>query len=179
MAKPAFMRERASVAPQPAAGDATVVFVRPSGYASTQLFRIIDDQGRFIGDSRASSWFAVHLPAGRHVFVAHADNTAPMVANLAAGRVYFVEVAAKMGVMSARVHLYRLAPGTENWPNVRQWLGETQAYEPDFASGQTSVDAKADDVQELIRRAHEHLGNYDAEMLQRVTLRENDGVLAY
>lgn len=59
--------------------------------------------------------FAVALPAGRHVLVVWAENTEALLADLAPGRTYFVEVSMKMGFWSARAHLYGITPRSPSW----------------------------------------------------------------
>jgi hypothetical protein len=51
-----------NAAPRP--GMASVVFLRPSGFGGLVVMTIIDDKGRFIGDSSASSCFATQMPLG-------------------------------------------------------------------------------------------------------------------
>jgi len=178
MATPRFMRETANHPPTSDPQGAVVVFVRPSSYGAQSIFRIMNGAGVFVGDSRASSWFAVRMPPGKHTFIGVGENTAPMVANLAAGRIYFVEVSAKMGAWSGpRVHLFRLAPGTDNWPRVREWLRTTTRFEPDYQGGQASI--LPEERAKRIGRAREHLSNYDADELAARTLQTTDGVETY
>ncbi len=177
VATPEYMRASASTVPSIDAASATVVFVRPSSAWPKQLFRVWTTTGRFVGESRASSWFSARIAPGRHVFVGVAGDVAPLVADLAPGRLYFVEVASKMGAWSrARVELLRLAPSTERWPLLREWLADGDAFEPDVAGGQAWLDGDVEDRDEAIRRAHEALAGYDAEALAARTLRGDDGV---
>ena len=67
---------------------ALVVFLRPSGYGSAVATTILDDRGAFLGDSIGGTEFAVALPPGQHVFLAWAENTAPLRAELLPSRVY-------------------------------------------------------------------------------------------
>jgi hypothetical protein len=154
---------------------ATVVFIRPSSYARSMKTTILDGRGTFLGDSLPKSHFAVLLPPGPHVFIAWAENTAALQATLLPGRVYFVEVAAKMGVLSARMHVLALTPRSENWAKVPEWLNETTQLVPDPAGGQAYLSSRPEDVQERIRRANEALSKYDAEELAERTLRPEDG----
>jgi hypothetical protein len=171
-----YMAESASPRPIMGVGDmATVVFIRPSSYAKSIKTTILDGRGTFLGDSLPESHFAVVLPPGQHVFISWAENTAALQATLAPGRVYYVEVAPKLGVLSARVHLLALSPRAENWDKVGEWLKETKQFVPDSAGGQRSLASRSEDVQERIRRGTEALANYDAEELAERTLRAEDG----
>src|SRR5262249_19140836 len=63
---------------QPPFDKAVVVFVRPSGFARAMSTTILEDNGRFLGDSLPESYFAVLEPPGPHVFIAWAENTAAL-----------------------------------------------------------------------------------------------------
>lgn len=154
---------------------ATVVFVRPSSYASAMRTTILDARGRFLGDSLGSSYFAVKVPPGEHVFIAWAENTAALRATLAPQRVYFVEVSSKMGAFSARMHLLAIAPRKKSWQKVDKWLAESDAYTVDEAAGQAYLRGRAEDTSERIERAKETLTKYDASELDDRTLTANDG----
>lgn len=154
---------------------ATVVFIRPSNYAAAQLTTILDSKGRFLGDALPSSYFAVKVPPGEHVFISWAENTAALRANVAAGKIYFVEVSSKLGWMSARMHLLALGPNTDNWKHIDEWLGECTPYAPDEAQGQGYLKKRAADTGERIDRALDALSKYDAAELAERTLVPTDG----
>jgi hypothetical protein len=76
--------------PQPLATDpsaATVVFA-PSGYGGGLKKMILDDKGRFLGESWGKTYFAVKVPPGEHTFIeaagqayfaAHVDEVSDVV----------------------------------------------------------------------------------------------------
>src|SRR5689334_11749984 len=99
------MRPAASgaITPDPAA--ATVVFVRPSRIGGAITSVIATTDGRFLGESQAKSYFVARLPPGDHLLVSWSESTPAMRASLAAGMIYYVEVAPKMGWGSARIQL--------------------------------------------------------------------------
>jgi hypothetical protein len=163
-----------SIAVPPEDG-ATVVFIRPSGFAPSTLVTVIDDRGRFIGQSSKQSHFAVNLPAGPHVFIAWAENTAALKADLAPGKTYFVEVAPKMGAFSARAHLLAVTPKSESWSKLPEWLSQTAGYTPDRTAGQAFLDAKHDDTLERVRRGIDALAKYSPEELAERMIRAEDG----
>lgn len=156
---------------------ALVVFVRPSGYASSVATTILDDQGAFLGDSIAGSQFAVLVPPGPHLFLAWAENTAPLVATVLPGRVYYVEVAPKLGFWTPRVHLLAINPRTDSWRELSLWMSQSNQLIPDVAAGQAYLNERQADVAERIRRARERLGELDPEELTERTLRPEDGVI--
>ncbi|AKU95356.1 hypothetical protein AKJ09_02020 [Labilithrix luteola] len=159
-----------------AAGDmATVVFIRPSGFAGSQRATVLDGQGRFLGDSLPESYFAVKVPPGEHVFISWAENTGALRATLAAGKVYFVEVSPKMGAFSARVHLLAITPRASSWKKLDEWIAESKAYVPDEVHGQAYLASRKNDVAERIRRANEALNkDYSRDELDERTLLPTD-----
>lgn len=162
-----------NAAPRP--GMASVVFLRPSSYGGVVVMTIIDDKGRFVGDSTASSCFATQMPPGKYTLIGWAENTAAVTAELAADKVYYVEVAPKMGVWSARVQLLALTPRSENWDEVGGWLAECERFTSDEPSGQAYLNGRKEDVQERIRRGLEILTEYTPEELSKRVLRPEDG----
>jgi hypothetical protein len=155
---------------------AVVVFVRPSRYAWGISANILDEQGRFLGDSPASGHFAVVVPPGRHMFVVWAENTDAVDAELAPGKIYFVEVAATMGALSAQMHLYAIKPTSANFPHRDEWMRNTHQWAVAGNGGQENLNQRADDVRERLRRAQEHLTQYSAEEREKRTLRAGDGI---
>src|SRR5262249_18473662 len=135
----------------------------------------LDERGRFLGDSLPESYFAVRVPAGEHVFVAWAENTAALRASLAPGRTYYVEVASKPGAWSARAHLLAITPRSETWKDVRTWLAESTQLGPNEPGGQAYLQSRSEDVAERLRRANEILREYDAKELEERTIRPDDG----
>ena len=171
-----YMRPVAS--PQsvkPVADQATVVFVRPSGFGGALKQTILDGKGQFLGDSLPSSRFAVKMPPGEHTFIVWAENTNAVKANLAAGKVYFVEVSLSMGALSARADLIPVKPGSEAWNDLDEWLADTEVFEPDTAGGQAYLSERKEDVDERIKRAQEHLAKYEGEDLALHTMAPGDG----
>jgi hypothetical protein len=155
---------------------ALVVFVRPSKFAYAIAANIIDEQGRFLGDSPAKGHFAAILPPGRHMFVVWAENTDVIDAELAPGKIYFIEVAATMGAWSAQMHLKAIKPTSANFGHRDEWMINTQQYSVAGPGGQENLNKRPDDVRERLRRAQEHLTKYsDAEREAR-TLRAPDGI---
>lgn len=157
-------------------GQAMVIFVRPSGFASGIKVMVLNQQGQFIGESLAKTHFGVALPPGRHVFISWAENTAALVADLAPDRVYHIEVAPKMGAWAARCHLLAITPRSSSWGQVGGWVNETQRTEPDLPVVQAYLAQRAADVQERVRRGLEALTKYDPAELAERTLRPEDGM---
>jgi hypothetical protein len=173
-----FMTELAVPrSPTPASDRATVVFIRPSSYASSLVVTILDTEGRFVGDALPSSYFVARVEPGEHTFIGWAENTSALYATLQPGKVYFVEVELKLGALSARAHLKALTPRGESWADRDGWLADARELEVDEASGQAYLESRREDVEERIRRAKEALEKYSPAELAERTLLPNDGVV--
>lgn len=173
-----FMRApAAAVALKAAPAEALVVFVRPSEFASGIGCTILDEEGRFVGQSPAHTHFAVSMPPGPHMFISWAENVDALQADLAPGKTYFVEVAPTMGVFSARVHLRALKPGSEKWSQQPEWLRGTQQLQSDRAAGDSYYQReRPTDLLSKVRTAREKMTRYQGQELEQRTLRPTDGV---
>ncbi|MBW2455009.1 MAG: hypothetical protein JRI68_10885 [Deltaproteobacteria bacterium] len=160
----------------PSAELAQVVFIRPSAFAGNLLITICDDQGKFLGDAPPVSHFSVGLPPGRHTFVAWAENTAALRAEVAAGQTYFVEVALQAGSMTPRVELFARKPRTEPFALVPTWLAQTDRLEAERAAGQASLSSRHDDLAERLTQGAASLAGLDPAELELRRLQPGDGV---
>jgi hypothetical protein len=160
---------------QPKPDAATIVFIRHSGMAAGIVTTILDGRGRFLGDSTSSSYFATHVPPGQHVFIAWAENTAALRADVAAGKTYYIEVSPSMGALSARMHLLAITPKSESWPKRQEWMGDSTMLEANEPAGQAYLRGRGEDVAERIRRANEAIKGYSPEDLAERTIGPADG----
>jgi hypothetical protein len=160
----------------PAHGVATVAFLRPSGLGSAITFMIIDHNGRFLGDSTAGASFSVQLPPGEYLFIAEGENTAVMHANLGAERLYYIEVVPKMGLLSARVGLEPIKPGTDAWRKLPETIPDTTRLVPLFREGQAAIDATPDVIQKRIATAKEKWAGYSPAERVELGLEPADGI---
>jgi hypothetical protein len=158
-------------------GQALVVFIRPSGYASSFGATVLEDKGHFLGDATAESRFAVPMSPGRHVFIIWSENTDALVADLAPNKTYYVEVGATIGAFSPRFYLYAIKSGIKNFSKREQWMSNTRPLSPNRALGQAYLDTRAADVTERIKRGLEHIAEYqrDPKDLNEHTLSPQDG----
>jgi len=164
--------------PEPATppeGKALIVFLRPGGYASGITFTVIDENGEFVGQTPAKGHVLHVTDPGKHRYLVWAENTAVLEAEVAAGKVYFVRVAPRMGAWTARGHLLALKPGGPDWDQVDEWLRDTTQWDvrPDLVERWKRD--KAEGVPEQLERAHEMWAKYDAEEREERTLRVADG----
>jgi hypothetical protein len=167
--------------PQPIPVDpnaATVVFVRPSGYGGRIKTVILDNAGRFLGESWGKTYFATREPPGEHIFVAWSEGTPALKAMLEAGKVYYVEIGAIIGVWSLRTRLFAVGPQRQQWASLAEWLENSTMLVPDEAAGQAYAQSKADNVQEVIQKGLSNYAEYNDEDRQKRTLLPSDGVPA-
>jgi hypothetical protein len=149
---------------------ATVVFVRPSEYKGENKTTILDSHGRFLGDALAASYFVVRVAPGRSVFVSCATNRSALQADLAAGRIYFVEVSVKPGFLHTRFHLLAIRPDTPSWTKLDTWMTESTAYMPDERAGQRGLSSMA-----CAQSAPDLLDDYSPDERRARTLTPADG----
>jgi hypothetical protein len=156
-------------------GAATVIFIRPSSSASGQQFTVLDSRGRFLGDALAETYFPVKVPPGEHIFLVWGENTAAVRANVAPGKFYYIEVAPRMGLFSARVQLLAITPRSKSWKDLLTWMHDSEMMMPIEPAGQYYLQSRQEDTAERIRRAQKILTEYDAEELEERTIRPEDG----
>lgn len=159
---------------------AMVVFIRPSRIDFRASSEIIDETGRFMGQIPAHGHFAVSMSPGQHTFVVWALNTDAISANLAPGKIYFVEVNAvkEYSYYSAFMYLKAIKPTMVQWDLLDQWLRETTQYTTAQGDGlaQLATRKGADRVQERLRRGYEQLAHYQGADLDQHTLLPDDGI---
>jgi hypothetical protein len=169
------VRENPADAAFPARADAaTVVFVRPSDKADALLPLVIDEQGRFLGQSLPASYFVTTVPPGEHVFVACSDEAAGMRARLAAGKRYFVELTWD-GSFSRRVIPHPIRSGSESWGKLTGWYTEKKRVVEDGTAGEAYVRARPSLPEKCLRKADEELRILDAKALGERSRAPDDG----
>jgi hypothetical protein len=159
----------------PPADKAYVVFMRPSDFGSAVRFEVFDGNGRYLGDALPETYFEAELEPGQHWFYADAENAGVLSAQLVGGKRYYVVVRPFMGGWSARVELTALAPRSEDWPKLKQWLAELEALSVDQAAGQAELDARRAEIDEVIAEGKEIWAQTDAEWHDGHSLNAEDG----
>lgn len=167
-------------APEPvpvSATQATVVFLRPSSFGYAQKVLLLDQDGRFLGDSWGWATHAVQMPPGHYTFVSWTEGTHALQADLAAGRVYYVHLSLGMGAWRGRLHLMAMSPDRPDWAEIPGWLAESRMtkIKPE---GQKYCDEHRDGVKTAIEKGLKTFGEYSPEEKAERTLRPGDGVPA-
>jgi len=166
----------ASAVPEPSPNTAVVTFIRPSHFASTIVTTILDENAHFVGGSESESQFTVAVSPGHHVFVVWAENTDGLVADVLAGKHYFVEVSLTAAWLSARGHLIALTPHSPRWHDLQEWRASNTILIPNHETGEAYVESRKADAVERVQRAMEHLSQYDAVDMEKRTIRPDDGI---
>jgi len=164
----------APLAPSPNA--ATVVFLRPSGFGFAVNFTIVDQNGRFVGEAVAESHFAVTVPPGEYLFIADAENTDVVHANLAPGRVYYVNVAAQMGALSAGVNLDPVRPSEAEWREIPKSLAESNRLIALVAQGQAELNADPANLRKIVEDGKRKWAEFSPQEKAAHALDFGDGV---
>lgn len=170
-----LMKEVPSDAPIPLRADAaTVVFVRPSSEADALLPIVLDEQGRFLGQSLPSSYFAATVPPGEHVLIVCNDGAAALRARLDPGKRYFVELAHE-GAFSRRIIPRAIRPGSELWARLTRLYTEKKHLVEDGTSGEAYVRARTELRQRCLRAANDEIAAANPAELQQRSLAPGDG----
>ncbi len=174
---------RALAAPPDAA---LVVFVRYEDGAIIDNITLFTDRGRFLGDVPPDSWFVATLSPGDYIFLGRGQHPSPLVAQLAPGRVYFVEVALEHHTWGASsenatrmLKLYPRGPRAPEWQRVLLAMEEAQFNQADLAGGQAEIDAKRAVFERLAFEAREDLSDDDEETQRARTLPAEWGVASF
>jgi hypothetical protein len=139
--------------PAASSAEAIVVFVFPSTPCDTQDYVVVvDEKGRWLGDVSARTRFFARVEPGEHLFFAwpHQEleslkypdynQVGAMAATIDAGKTYYVEVAtghyAERVLKSVcprypSVQLFAIAPRTETWGQLREWIDATSPLAQD------------------------------------------------
>lgn len=164
----------------PTESDATVVFLRPSGWGAPQLTVIIDSDGRYVGESLAKTQFIANVPPGDHTFVTAtytingwgAVASRALKAKLEPGKLYFVEIGLKLGIAD----LFAISPRTKQWTMLKEWMNATRRISSDLKAGQAFVDESRDDMKECIETALKEFAQADEELRPKITMTAEDGL---
>ena len=127
---------------RPAPGQALVYFVRPQFLGAAIKTKLFAD-GELLSILGAGTWTVWEGPPGKHEFATESENAGLLEAELAADRIYFVQVAIHMGAMKARTNFEVVCKGSEAEEEVgkkyheaeqalltdegRQWVAKNRA----------------------------------------------------
>ncbi len=157
---------------------ALVVFVRSSKLGFAIRGHIMDDQANFVGTAIAGGHFAVLRPPGKQKFLIWSETSDVLVADLAPGLVYFVEVNPAMGLMRARFSLKASHRGTDLFPFKKEWIEDTARYVVDEERAKEEMQDEAADRRDRLKDMAERVSEFSASELREHTLSQDDGHLS-
>lgn len=115
----------AKVIMKPDNGKALVVFMRPSGMGfavQSSVFEVKGDTASLVGVVAAKSKVGYQVEPGKHLFMVVSEAADFMVADLQAGKTYYVLVVSRPGVWKARFSLKPLHANDLNSPKFTEWF---------------------------------------------------------
>lgn len=175
---PAYMREVDPMRQLQAPADkALVVFVRTSTDASETPVHVMDDKSVFLGSAMPGGHFSVVRPVGRQQFIAFTGDVADaLIADLAAGLVYFVELEPFGGKGTERFVFKASARGTKLFPFKPEWIEDTTQFRVDQQVAKEQMGPVAEKRREkVVKDANERLRKYAGIELTEHTLAQTDG----
>ncbi len=169
-----FMTEVRSTPSASLAERAHVVFLRPARDNYLTNFAILDENGVWIGDSVAESYFEADVAPGRHTFIGWSRGTAPLEATLLAGRVYSVKVTSRLRAGLPTATLSAMSARRDDVAALHTTLAGMRHLEPQ-ASGVAYVARRAEAAAMRVASARALWDALSAESRQLRTLGPSDG----
>jgi hypothetical protein len=151
-------------------GKSRVVFVSKSRFTGG-AFPIIDEAGRFVGESTPGTRFSVLVAAGGHYFISLGTGaTEALYATLAAGRTYWV-------LVTGRPSLWAVTEETGLVKEIPSYLEGTKALVPDAVAGQAYLDSLGNMVAKAVKDGVATYEAYSDEDKANATLLPGDYVM--
>jgi uncharacterized protein DUF2846 len=97
---------------RPAPGKALIYFARTQTMGFAVKVKLFAD-GKFLGLIQSKTYIPVEVDPGKHEFIVETENAGFLEAEVAAGKIYVVQVAIHMGAMKARTHFEVARTGSE------------------------------------------------------------------
>ncbi len=146
-----------AVAAIPAAGTATVVFMRPSmlgGAIQSSVFDISSNTDALVGIVSSGKKIAYSVSPGLHRFMVVGESADFMDADLTAGKTYHARVDPRLGIWKAR---FSLVPVPANSPDLSNDLAGCSWVENTAASRQWA----AENIQSIAEKRTEYLPDWE------------------
>jgi hypothetical protein len=169
------MRAETSPKYAPAAGTATLVFVRHSNFGGAINFVAVDQNKKFVAALRGPQHAITQLTPGEYTFYVVSENTDVIKATVEAGRTYVIETRVRPGFMKAQVTAESVRRDTPRFSEALTWIRETPALVPADTDGQAWVDDHADNIQKRIAKVDTNFEKKPADWQDQHTLRPEDG----
>jgi hypothetical protein len=152
---------------------ATVVFARPRSMLFLMPAVVLDGQENTLADIPSTSHFIARVASGPHVFAVCLRRCEFVEAELAPGKVYFIEIDPHMG----GYHVRALKKSSKDWAKRKDWTSDSKQFVVDPAKPITPDKSKPE-YKDFLRiydedRAAWKTQSAEAQDLQR--LRPEDG----
>ncbi len=162
---------------EPPEGHAAVVFVRPSPLAIAFKIALLGEDGRTLCQVSAKSKCIAYVPAGENRFTSWADMSPRTVADLEAGKTYYVKVSQEMGgAFTGMWVMEGLSPDHPEWKRLPKWLDKTKTFWPNPVGIDHQMERRGDTARERMAGGDAAWDRYDSERKARFTLSPEDGV---
>ena len=153
-------RARGTCLPHPPADRAVVVFLRPA-YTGYAISAAVYEGDQFLGIVMRHACLVHETPPGTHRYMVVSEASDFLDADVAAGKMYFVNVRPRMGAWRARFSLQPITPSSPRWADLTEWIDESYSVTSN-ASGNAwarenaaSVEAKRQKyLREWLQKAH-------------------------
>jgi len=125
--------------PPPGPNEAKVVVYRTAvlgGVDKFPVYEYVHEDGKLLGFTETGCYFEYRCVPGRHFFLTWGEGDAFIVADLAAGKTYFIQAWSKFGLVTSRPGFAPVLPDSDAfrelqkaWPSLR-----CRELDPDKAS---------------------------------------------
>ena len=143
-----YLMKETDITVEPDTENATITFVRPGSYAKDMIIGIWSEN-EFIGNLKAETYFQIKVPAGEYNFFGKSDLFSVIKEKVEAGKKYFVQVEATMGLIQPHIKLLPVTSDQEQ-DELQKWLNNSKRVMID----ETAIDAQ---IKERLNLALPHI----------------------
>ncbi|HEX2953382.1 MAG TPA: hypothetical protein VHR47_05295, partial [Bacillota bacterium] len=105
---------------KPDSENALITFIRPEKFIKDVPFGIWGEDG-YLGTLRGNTYFRVSVKPGKHIFVAKSEKYSVVEADVEAGKEYYIQLKAKVGMFLAGVQMMPVNKVTKDI-ELQGWL---------------------------------------------------------
>ncbi len=155
---------------EPNENKAIITFIRPIKYAEGVAFGIWDENS-FLGSLKEQTYFQIAVDPGKHTFLGKAEQWSVLQAEVEAGKKYYIEVKAKLGMTVVRMQLLPLKAKMSG--EMKKWMNTSQLLTLDKNAINDDVQERLDKALPLIRSILEKVAKGE---LKPRFLKVSDGI---
>lgn len=153
-----------------------VIFIRPGRWGKNAAPAIIDQNGKYLGESLHNSYFISEFNPGNYIFTAWWAKTNSIKATLKAGKTYYVKVYVIPGGREGQFNLFPVKKGSPEWKAKEKWMTDNPYYIPDLAGGQKMLDKTGkSSINSMIEKGKKSFDEYSDKEKARRSLLPEDG----